>query len=174
MDDDVKRKFFEIYDAIETDEVKKVLLQNKDYVYTYLDVLNQIHESTPDVKIIKKYFETSANVFEKECAQIADTVSKSFHLVYAVLFDPIIGWAAVVKYIKTMKDKNPIYPESRIAFFISVMITHLMMAITVESLQDYSSWMMSVLEAFESKCNYKLTGYDLILIIFMSSFIGEE
>lgn len=174
MDDDVKRKFFEIYDAIETDEVKKVLLQNKDYVYTYLDVLNQIHESTPDVKIIKKYFETSANVFEKKCTQIAATVSESFHLAYVVLLEPAIGWETVIKYMKIMSNKNNIYPESRIAFFISVMITHLMMAITVESLQDYSSWMMSVLEAFESKLNCKLTGYDLILIIFMSSFIGEE
>ena len=76
--------------------------------------------------------------------------------------------------MKIYSNKNNIYPESRIAFFISVMITHLMMAIIVESLQDYSSWMMSVLEAFESKLNCKLTGYDLILIIFMSSFIGEE
>ena len=174
MDDDVKQRFFEIYDAIETDEKKKVLLQNKEYVYMYLDVLNQIHESTRDVKIIKKYFEASADVFEKKCTQIAATVSESFHLAYAVLLEPAIGWETVIKYMKIMSNKNNIYPESRIAFFISVMITHLMMAITVESLQDYSSWMMSVLEAFESKLNCKLTGYDLILVIFMSSFIGEE
>ena len=174
MDDDVKQRFFEIYDAIETDEKKKVLLQNKEYVYMYLDVLNQIHESTRDVKIIKKYFEASADVFEKKCTQIADTVSESFHLAYAVLLEPAIGWETVIKYMKIMSNKHNIYPESRISFFIIVMITHLMMARTVESLQDYSSWMMSVLEAFESKLNCKLTGYDLILIIFMSSFIGEE
>ena len=125
MDDDVKQRFFEIYDAIETDEWKKVLLQNKEYVYTYLDVLNQIHESTPDVKIIKKYFETSADVFEKKCTQIAATVSESFHLAYAVLLEPAIGWETVIKYMKIMSNKNNIYPESRIAFFISVMIAGL-------------------------------------------------
>ena len=91
MDDDVKQRFFEIYDAIETDEGKEVLLQNKEYVYVYLDVLNQIHESIPNVKILKKYFETSADVFEKKCAQIADTISESFHLAYAILLEPVIG-----------------------------------------------------------------------------------
>ena len=174
MDDDVKQRFFEIYDTIETDEGKEVLLQNKEYVYMYLDVLNQIHESTPDVKVIKQYFETSADVFEKECAQMADTVSESFHLAYAVLLEPAIGWATVMKYMAKINDKKSHYPESRIALFISIMITHLMMAISVDNSQDYASWMVSMLEAFETKLDCKLTGYDLVLIMFMSSLIGED
>lgn len=47
MDDDVKQRFFEIYDAIETDERRDVLLANKEYVYMYLDVLNQMCQHSP-------------------------------------------------------------------------------------------------------------------------------
>ena len=48
------------------------------------------------------------------------------------------------------------------------------MAITVESLQDYASWIFVIATLAESSVKRKLTGYDLILIIAVSSFIGEE
>ena len=174
MDDSVKQRFFEIYDAIETPEKKDVLLQNKEYVYMYLDILNQMYQHTPRIRMIQRYFETSTDEFEKECSCMKDIVSEAFHLAYAVLFEPAIGWASVVKYMKTVDDVKSMTPETRMIFYISIVSTILSMAITVESLQDYASWIFVIATLAESSVKRKLTGYDLILIIAVSSFIGEE